>query len=279
MGIRFQCHHCGHTLHVKNFQAGKRGRCPSCNGSFRIPLASATRSLDVQTKLVGAANVGEETADDNLGEQVLELENTQEPTASNEEASESVSESVAVAATKAIEALDPNAPAVIAQAPNAIWYLRAASGEQFGPTPAATILRWLREGRVGSDHYVWRDDWPTWMSAKDMFGSYFDRSPGNEQSNSQDALVKTTAGTPPLSPQATKQLLAPKSHNTLGQATQASRTVHQRRNQNRYGLLIAILLSVFVILLIVLAYVLYSQMNPGPKIDAGASIAPDKFLG
>lgn len=272
LGIRFQCHHCGHVLHVKNFQAGKRGRCPNCNGSFRIPLASAARSLDVQTKFVGAESVGEETADDNLGEQVLELENAQEPMVTNDEVSKSASETVAVAATNAIEAMDPNAPAVIAQAPNAIWYLRTASGEQFGPTPAATMLRWLREGRIGSDHYVWRDDWPAWKSANDVFGHYLQRSSDNERSNSQDLLVKTTAEIPPLSPQATKKPLAPNSPSTLDQATQAIPTSHQRRNQKRYGWLIMILLSVFIILLTVLAYVLYSQMNPGPKISGGKRI-------
>ena len=39
MGIRFYCPN-GHRLHVKEFQAGKRGICPHCDARFRIPPAS-----------------------------------------------------------------------------------------------------------------------------------------------------------------------------------------------------------------------------------------------
>lgn len=51
MGIRFRCHHCESELHVKDFQAGRRGRCPECGGPFRIPLEDAPHSLDPQLKL------------------------------------------------------------------------------------------------------------------------------------------------------------------------------------------------------------------------------------
>jgi hypothetical protein len=47
MGIRFHCHHCRHELHVKDFQGGKKGRCPECQGKFRIPLRDAELSLEV----------------------------------------------------------------------------------------------------------------------------------------------------------------------------------------------------------------------------------------
>ncbi len=47
MGIRFHCHHCHHELHVKDFQGGKRGRCPECQGKFRIPLSDAELSSEV----------------------------------------------------------------------------------------------------------------------------------------------------------------------------------------------------------------------------------------
>ena len=48
MGIRFRCHHCEHELHVKDFQGGKRGRCPECQGKFRIPSEDAEHSLPVE---------------------------------------------------------------------------------------------------------------------------------------------------------------------------------------------------------------------------------------
>ncbi|MFO0884401.1 MAG: hypothetical protein U0894_09465 [Pirellulales bacterium] len=41
MPIAVNCSHCGKTLKVKDEFAGKKGKCPSCNGSIPIPpLAS-----------------------------------------------------------------------------------------------------------------------------------------------------------------------------------------------------------------------------------------------
>lgn len=45
MGIRFRCHLCRAELHVKDYLAGKRGRCPECRGSFRIPAKDSEFSL------------------------------------------------------------------------------------------------------------------------------------------------------------------------------------------------------------------------------------------
>lgn len=50
MGIRFACHHCNHPLHLKDFQAGKRGKCPACNQSFRIPMHSSDYSIPLEEK-------------------------------------------------------------------------------------------------------------------------------------------------------------------------------------------------------------------------------------
>ena len=49
MGIHFVCHLCSYALHVKDFQAGKRGKCPNCQGSFRIPATDASYSSAVVT--------------------------------------------------------------------------------------------------------------------------------------------------------------------------------------------------------------------------------------
>lgn len=49
MGIRFKCHHCFHSMHLKNIQAGKRGVCPACRGRFRIPKQSQDFSTEVHS--------------------------------------------------------------------------------------------------------------------------------------------------------------------------------------------------------------------------------------
>ena len=43
MGIRFYCPN-GHKLHVKEFQAGRRGVCPYCGVDVDIPLTSTRES-------------------------------------------------------------------------------------------------------------------------------------------------------------------------------------------------------------------------------------------
>ncbi len=59
MGIRFRCHHCNSELHVKDFQGGRRGRCPECGGKFRIPPADAEFSLEVGQEPAPAASLVE----------------------------------------------------------------------------------------------------------------------------------------------------------------------------------------------------------------------------
>lgn len=58
MGIRFRCHHCEHELHVKDYQGGKRGKCPECQGRFRVPLESSDYSLLPEADLAVITQVG-----------------------------------------------------------------------------------------------------------------------------------------------------------------------------------------------------------------------------
>lgn len=55
MGIRFRCHHCEYELHVKDYQGGRRGKCPKCQGTFRIPTEDAAHSLAVESRNQPAA--------------------------------------------------------------------------------------------------------------------------------------------------------------------------------------------------------------------------------
>ena len=60
----------------------------------------------------------------------------------------------------------------IAEAPDAVWYVRPPTGGQFGPADATIMRRWLAEGRVGADALVWREGWPEWKSAGPVFPSF-----------------------------------------------------------------------------------------------------------
>jgi len=56
--------------------------------------------------------------------------------------------------------------------PQAVWYIRLASGDQYGPAKGDEIQRWLDENRVTPDSLVWREDWPDWKRAETVFPKF-----------------------------------------------------------------------------------------------------------
>jgi hypothetical protein len=59
----------------------------------------------------------------------------------------------------------------IAEAPTAIWYVRPPSGGQYGPARGDLLRQWVNEGRVTPQSLVWREGWPDWKVASDVFPS------------------------------------------------------------------------------------------------------------
>jgi hypothetical protein len=50
-----------------------------------------------------------------------------------------------------------------------VWYVRPATGGQFGPATGEIMRQWLREGRIGADSLVWREGWKDWQDASEIF--------------------------------------------------------------------------------------------------------------
>ena len=71
---------------------------------------------------------------------------------------------VAMPLPPAVAAGDP-----IAEAPAASWYVRPPSGVQYGPARGDVMRKWIAEGRVSSDSLVWREGWPDWKNAGQVF--------------------------------------------------------------------------------------------------------------
>jgi GYF domain 2 len=163
MGIKFLCPN-GHKMNVKVFLAGKRGKCPKCGASVRIP---------------------QETPDHDSGEDLL---------GDAGGPGGAVPSAVSVTAVKIRPALPVNAPAIpiipataprnqpagsavskevdpISQAPNSIWYVRPPSGGQYGPARGDIMRKWVAEGRVSGDSLVWREGFSEWKSAVQLFPS------------------------------------------------------------------------------------------------------------
>ena len=142
MGIRFECPN-GHRLNVKAFLAGKRGICPDCDAKFVIPEVSGGKAAVVDA---AAESPEFETADAvALGEQA-----TQAPPAA------------------------PNAalPTEIDQSLPDVWYVRPASGEQYGPANSELMQTWVAQGRVPEDSWVWRTGWDKWKIASDVLDTF-----------------------------------------------------------------------------------------------------------
>lgn len=132
MGIRFACHHCGHPLNIKQELAGRVGRCPDCEQRFRIPLEDAPQSLPINA-------TGSETAPDSATDLAWRG-----------------------------DVRDPVTPAAV-PAVGTQWYVRPPAGGQYGPANDELIKSWIAEHRITPSTLVWRDGWPQWKNASEVF--------------------------------------------------------------------------------------------------------------
>jgi DNA-directed RNA polymerase subunit RPC12/RpoP len=293
VGIRFRCHHCEHELHVKDFQAGKRGRCPACKQKFRIPLSDAAHSLDVDTPVATVAAQGEaprqstpaptesiqaasrsaqppesarplsagKSSPSSLSKKNAQLKSRTEVEGTQDalhpplaETDLPKSEPLAAQSEGAGQpvlaaALSPSDPQALREAPDAIWYVRPTSGGQYGPAPSPSMLQWLKEQRVGRDALVWRDGWPEWLAASQVFADYF------EHVGDVEGAITSSAAPQP----------AGAALSNLGGTTEslssAPRSLGQRKRKRRrnYILMIASLSIVTLALVVSLIVVLLRQ--------------------
>ena len=286
MGIRFRCHQCGHELHVKDFQGGKRSRCPECDTRFRIPSESAELSIPLDNALTddsavrsAASSVGSTgtlaskaaSAKSSTASPVSSSPVSSKATAvANEKAGAEKlpSEKVAapsleepttneVAAPSAEQAGAPGALMqlrAIAEAPSATWYVRPPAGGQYGPAPANVFCEWLTESRVTRDSLVWRDGWPQWLMASEAFPEYFGPSyaataqvPGPLNS----PIAPATAAHSQATEQAgASEFVAPV---TLSDRTLAAR---KRQRKKNYMIMIGVLATISIGLVVALVFVL-----------------------
>ncbi|GIW97639.1 MAG: hypothetical protein KatS3mg111_0972 [Pirellulaceae bacterium] len=206
MGIQFRCHHCKKELKVKDFQAGRRGRCPHCRGRFRVPLANADYSLEADAPLPASSNKQANSADkaaddraqgrvassaDGRGDrspqasgrprQVTDASSNSPPLPSASElADASRSEeprhptpSPSPPPPVASEAKRAGAPGQLELGHAVVWYVRPSAGGQYGPVDVPVFEQWLNEQRIDAEALVWRSDWSHWRVASEVFPERF----------------------------------------------------------------------------------------------------------
>ena len=163
MGIKFLCPG-GHKLHVKSYLAGHRGVCPQCGQRFLVPSESLPNIRVEPLELTPEEMAGSarpQALDMEPGDASAVAPGQQTASAVAPRPSAPPSEAVGDSRTESRWSGDP-----LAEAPQAVWYLRLASGDQYGPAKADLMRRWLDEGRVPAEGYVWREGWTDWRSRR-----------------------------------------------------------------------------------------------------------------
>jgi hypothetical protein len=259
MGIKFRCPN-GHKLNVKSFLAGKRGVCPKCGTSMRIPLES-TRGEE------SAADAGE--GDDLLDEARFPAPGRAAALAPAATAADpkSSARAVTIAAPTAIPVAASEADP-IAESPAAVWYVRPPGGDQYGPARGDIMRRWLAEGRVSTDSLVWREGWSDWLTASEVFPS-----------------LKPAAAQPPALPSAPSTAAAstrseppsePPNGSTIPErsARLTNRYESRRKQGSGLGIAVIVILGLLcVVLAILLVYVFVFSGGSAPKAKSAAAAA------
>ena len=251
MGIRFACHHCNFSLHVKDFQGGKRGRCPECKGQFRIPSQDAPYSVDLIE----------------VGSKGLDL--PEEETVSHESDSvqvQTVGKSGAV--KSAVPKLDsfqspvpktapmsemPGMAGALSDSLGAKWFVRPPTGGQYGPATWQLLMDWIKERRVTPDSLLWKEGTSDWVSASQLLPELYQEAMNTNPPivTIPEALISTMGGTALASNEETKPSTA-----------SSQLLVKKRARKRKQQLTIVILLGLAsVALLGTLVTVLVLQMN------------------
>lgn len=286
MGIRFRCQACANKVNVKDFLAGKRGICPKCGAKFTIPeqsdpefqaapeepepeVAPAAAPAAVNPAIVVSAPISPVggmpvaapvAAATTVGH--TPQTSTAQVFAAPQFAAPQQPQPAAYAPvmpTPGFAAAPPPGPRdPFQEAPAAQWYVRHASGQQYGPAPAPTMQKWIAEGRVPGDGMVWREGWGDWQLASMVFPQLtappvpVARGPVAAPFPPQPGMFPG-----PAAPTPANDPFSFGAAPTTGTTSPASQFIHQRRDNSKMMLIISIVL-LFAIAIVggVLWYVL-----------------------
>ncbi len=177
-------------MNVKSFLAGKRGICPHCDARWEVPLESVipegapkmrpgSRQAEGQPQHAAVASDGGAPPASaagphtELGDQDHPASDENAPVRGPVKPETSANDD----ATPQFDVPASPQPDPIDEAPDAVWYVRPASGGEFGPATGDVMRRWMDEGRVGADSMVWREGWSEWQIAGPVFPTLGGGSP------------------------------------------------------------------------------------------------------
>lgn len=175
MGIRFSCHLCNHPLHVKDYQASKRGKCPKCQGAFRVPPKDADFSLaiDESANSIQPTNHGKPLppSDSKIVDATAKPKAATEPKPQVQARTKNPPASIPKPAPEANG--HPSMPPSLLPLIDSRWYVRPPSGGQYGPATTQMLMDWIAEKRVTADALLWREGLGSWLSARELVPESF----------------------------------------------------------------------------------------------------------
>jgi hypothetical protein len=208
MGIRFACHLCSHPLNVKNDLAGRVGVCPKCRGKFRIPLTDSPSSQPLQQPENAIAAGAAPSATFPSAITPKAAPGPGDPSPERPSVLTAGGEPVLDQPVGAAPDVSPGEAVSAAVSPPeesaAQWYVRPPAGGQYGPATGEVMRLWMSESRITPSTLVWRDGWPQWKSAREVFpelggGTTTSASPVSSLAGQPDlarSLGGRSAGTP-----------------------------------------------------------------------------------
>lgn len=318
MGIRFRCPN-GHKLNIKTFLAGKRGVCPDCGTSFRIPTeeaaaaagkdlltvaewkssreeevseasesfaASGGAAVAVAAKSASAvftpsslattapATKGSASAAAPVVKQSAEVVSSAPSVPQQATTVVAQAVSVPVAAPSAVP-VSPASPASpnsgtdpFAEAPLANWYVRSPAGGQYGPAKGDVMRKWIAEGRVSADSLVWREGFPEWRVASDVFPSL----------GRSAMAAMAVASAPTVAPMAAVPPAAAPDPAPAASARSLQRYAARKQTSNFFGLVAFFGLIVLCLGLVIVLAVLLSRSYNEPQEKEKAAEKAAKVL-
>lgn len=314
MGIRFRCPN-GHKLNIKTFLAGKRGVCPDCGVSFRIPTEEAAEQAGKELLIVPEWKSGRDEEAAERGSDFSSAGGTAVAVASksssavftpasiSSEPAAPVAKGAAPVATPAAKVAPsvPASPATVAvpvtspvaipavspamapvgsaadpcaEAPLANWYVRSPAGGQYGPAKGDVMRKWIGEGRVSADSLVWREGFPEWRVAAEIF-------PQLARSAMVAAPVAAAAAVVPSSPMAT--VAASPDPAPAMAARSIQRYASRKQTGNFFGLvaffgLIVLCLGLLIVLAILLTRSYNEPQEKSPSKDSKEAAAVPRVV-
>lgn len=239
MGIRFRCHGCDHTIHVKDYLAGKRGKCPDCGMSLRIPDDGNATSYAVQTtgearsssRLTDTAETKSNRTENSLSQNdrsprtkpatVQPSPHANSPS-QHSAAMHSAPSSSGVRA-EPINQSSSNAPVSPPRksAPSATafpagnYFVQPPSGGTYGPVEADVLVDWIEQNRLTRDSLIRNAEQPAsaWLRIDSIAPAIF----------AGQSLSQTGANPKSVPPPQTQPATRPKNGNQKKTSEKQSR--------------------------------------------------------